>query len=434
MANIGSNNVSTFSINATTGALTSLGAPVATGTFPSSVAVDPFGKFVYVANYGSNTISAYTINARTGALTAGAAVAAGTHPNSIAVDPSGTIRVRGESRLRQRLGLHHQRHDRRTHQRWPPVAAGTNPNSIVVDPSGRFAYVANLGSDNVSAYAINATTGALTSLGTAVAAGTQPFSVTVDPSGALAYVTNFWDSTISVFTINAKTGVLRARSTLAGRSGNLAMAMSKGLNPVTYTPTFAYVANDMSDDVSYYTHQRHDRRADQRRRRGDRPASTRRHHRSLWQVCLRGECRVRRRLGLLPSIAATGLLTSLGATVAAGNSPNSVTVDPSGRFAYVANSWSDSVSAYTIDPATGALTSIGVAPAGTGPLPVAIDPTGRFAYVANTITNDVSAYAIDAATGDTHQPGRALRRGGLSVQRRRRPVGPVRLCGEPRVE
>ena len=58
------------------------------------------------------------------------------------------------------------------------MAAGTSPVSVTVDPSGKFAYVANYGSDNVSVYTINASTGALTAVGTPVAAGTFPLSVT----------------------------------------------------------------------------------------------------------------------------------------------------------------------------------------------------------------------------------------------------------------
>ncbi len=56
------------------------------------------------------------------------------------------------------------------------IAAGSDPSSVTVDPSGRFAYVANELSNNVLTYAIDATTGALTSVG-AVASGQFPHSV-----------------------------------------------------------------------------------------------------------------------------------------------------------------------------------------------------------------------------------------------------------------
>ena len=39
--------------------------------------------------------------------------------------------------------------------------------------------------------------------------------------------------------------------------------------------------------------------------------------------------------------------------------PNWVAVNPSGKFAYVANAQSNNISMYTIDPTTGALTLIG---------------------------------------------------------------------------
>lgn len=54
------------------------------GDGPVSVTVDRSGKFAYVTNSNSNDVSVYTINAMTGALTSvGAAVATGTRPYSI---------------------------------------------------------------------------------------------------------------------------------------------------------------------------------------------------------------------------------------------------------------------------------------------------------------------------------------------------------------
>ncbi len=90
------------------------------------------------------------------------------------------------------------------------------PDSVTVDPSGKFAYVANSGSSNVSAYTINATTGALTAVpGSPFAAGTTPVSVTVDPSGKFAYVANSGSDTVSAYTIDPAP----ARSPLSSHLG-----------------------------------------------------------------------------------------------------------------------------------------------------------------------------------------------------------------------
>src|SRR5690242_1573490 len=70
-------------------------------------------------------------------------------------------------------------------------------------------------------------------------------------------------------------------------------------------------------------------------------------------------------------------------------------------FAYVTNSGSNTISAFTIDASTGTLAPISGSPfpSGTQPLSVAIHPSGRFAYVSNGLSNDVSAYSINPSTG-----------------------------------
>src|SRR4029077_4365562 len=45
-----------FSVNTTTGALTSLGPTVALGSGTTDLAITPKGNFIYAANYGSSTI------------------------------------------------------------------------------------------------------------------------------------------------------------------------------------------------------------------------------------------------------------------------------------------------------------------------------------------------------------------------------------------
>jgi hypothetical protein len=94
-----------------------------------------------------------------------------------------------------------------------------------------------------------------------------------------------------------------------------------------------------------------------------------------------------------------------------GVNPQSVTVDPSGKFAYVANygcsfQYPGNISMYTTN-STGTLASIGgPVTAGFGPHAVVVDPSSRFAYVVNDDFVDlgpglstVSTHAIDAATG-----------------------------------
>ena len=125
-----------------------MGSPFATGENPSSATVDPKGTLLYVTNKGSNEVWTYTI-AGNGTLTA--------------------------------------LYRARTQQGPESVALGGGSASVVYTP--KFAYAANNGSNNVSAYTINASTRFLTPItDSPFNAGMVPVFVTTGPSGKFAYV------------------------------------------------------------------------------------------------------------------------------------------------------------------------------------------------------------------------------------------------------
>ncbi len=77
----------------------------------------------------------------------------------------------------------------------------------------RFAYVVNRGSNNVSAYALDASTGTLAPLaGSPFAAGNLPVAIAVDQGGRYLYVVNQTDATISAFLIDRSSGGLTSVS------------------------------------------------------------------------------------------------------------------------------------------------------------------------------------------------------------------------------
>ena len=210
-----------YTINAKTGALTSTGM-ISVGGFAVSVAVHPSGKFAYAAN-GNNTpglagnVSMYTINATTGALTSIGTVAAGTifgepNPIAMAVDPTGSFAYVANSGSND-VSMYSINTTTGILTPVGLIVAGTTPLSVAVDPTGKFAYVTNSGSNDVSMYTINATTGALTSIGT-IAAGSTPTSIAIHPSGKFAYVTNSASNDVSIYSIDAATGALTLIGTI----------------------------------------------------------------------------------------------------------------------------------------------------------------------------------------------------------------------------
>jgi 6-phosphogluconolactonase (cycloisomerase 2 family) len=98
--------------------------------------------------------------------------------------------------------------------------------------------------------------------------------------------------------------------------------------------------------------------------------------------------------------AATGALTlqSVFPTV----EPLSIVVTPSERFAFATNYVSNgSISGFSIDPTTGSLSPVAGSPfpAGDHPYRLTVAPSGRFVYAANVGSNNVSAFSINASTG-----------------------------------
>jgi DNA-binding beta-propeller fold protein YncE len=92
----------------------------------------------------------------------------------------------------------------------------------------------------------------------------------------------------------------------------------------------------------------------------------------------------------------TGALSpAAGSPVATGHVPLSVAVDPAGKFVYVTDAQSATVSGYSISGA-GGLTPVPGSPfpAGTSPAALTVDPTGSFAYVTDYSQNQISAYSI----------------------------------------
>ena len=325
VANAGDNTVSAYTVDATSGALAAVGTPVATGgTSPHAILGTQDKKYVFVGNEGSNDISAFAVNSANGALTA----------------------VPGS-----------------------PFPAGTDPKALAlygVSGFGTYLYVANAGSDTVSAFAVDTSTGSLTPLSPArFATGKGPSSILQLGGGpSILYVANNGGSDdISAFLIDPNgTGVLYPVSgspfPAGGNPLSLAAAGSflYSANPDTTSPSISGFSIDFSTGVlsplsgspfplpvSHYI------AADQT---------------GSYLYVTSGASIVGYAID-----ATTGALTALpGFPVAAGANAYSITIDPTNQFLYVADDGAANVAAFRID-ATGSLTPIAGSPFAAGPHP-----------------------------------------------------------------
>jgi 6-phosphogluconolactonase (cycloisomerase 2 family) len=225
VTNSGSNNVSVFSIDSTTGALTEVaGSPVAVGFNPIFVTLDPSGKFVYVANSAGNTISAFVLDSSGGltqipgspyVLTTNInAQSAG--PNWIAIDPAGRFLYVANLLSSNISGFTiNGNTGALTLVNGAPFNAGTGPSSLVFDPSSKFLFVTNLTSNNVTVFELDGRGVPTQITGSPYAAGTRPSLIVLDTTNTYLLVGNQGSNNVTTFSLNPSTGQLTSRATSA---------------------------------------------------------------------------------------------------------------------------------------------------------------------------------------------------------------------------
>jgi 6-phosphogluconolactonase (cycloisomerase 2 family) len=367
----GSNQVESFSVNATTGALTSIGTQPS-GNVPCGQAIVPSNKFFYVPDCEvTGTIYGYSVNTTTGALTALAGSPFSGHENNAGafVHPNGKfLLVEGwansANNYNAPVSVYTINATTGALAEVPgsPFAGGGNAYADVTatDPTGRFIFVA-MGPSQTNTgvllgYSINLTTGALSPLpGSPYTIGSFPTSVVVDPTGKYLYVSNNGSGpTAYTFSINSSTGALTQidQQGTQGAGGNY-VALATGTAPVTYTPSFAYVTNQTSKSISEFT--------------------------------------INDSTGALTAVA--------GSPLADSNGPQAVAASPNDKFLYTANS-NGSISEYKVG-STGALTKVSGSPlTGLGnPVSLVVDPTSGFLLVVDQTNKALSSYTINSSTG-----------------------------------
>jgi 6-phosphogluconolactonase len=282
----------------------------------------------------------------------------------------------------------------------PFAATGTTPVAVAVDPNGAYLYVANSGSNDVSVYSIDDTTGVLTAVGEPVGSGNGPFALLVDPSDQFLFVINKTDNTVAVFETGSG-GSLTAigGSPFAVGSEPTSLSTDPGGN-------FLYVTDYAQNAVAAFSIEPG---GGTLAGIGGSPFTAGSGALSVAVDPTGTFAYVANETGKSVSMYSldsdTGALAALsGSPMATGANAESAAVDPAGKFLLVSTA-ANELTSYAITPASGALTAIATVGTGTFPLSVVIDPSGAFAYVANENSADVSVYALDAATGALTQVG-----------------------------
>lgn len=177
-----SSGIFVFTINASTGALTQVDNVKPNGSSqPYDIAFTPDGHFAFAANsLTTGGVDVYSVNGATGdlSLLSGSPVAEGGNtPVSVAVDPGGKFLYIANNRSNNVSVLQIASNGALTAVSGSPFATGTNPIFVAVDPSGSFAFVVNFTDNTVNVYGVGSS-GSLT-LNQTVSTGTNPKAIVV---------------------------------------------------------------------------------------------------------------------------------------------------------------------------------------------------------------------------------------------------------------
>ena len=273
--------VSAFAIDAASGKLTPLNQQSSGGPGPCHLIVDKAGRNVLVANYGGGSVASLPVN-KDGSLK----------------EASAFVQHKGSSVNRSRQEAPHA-------------------HGIYLDPANRFAFVPDLGLDQLVAYRFDSSRGTLAANEPAfapVASGSGPRHFAFTPNGRFAYVINEMLCTVTAFSYDSKRGALSEIQTLS--------TLPEGESVKSGYST-AELFSHPSGKFLYGSNRGHD---------------------SIVSYAIDGK---------------SGKLTRVGHTPTQGKIPRSFGIDPGGRWLLAANQNSDNVVVFKIDPSTGQLAAAG---------------------------------------------------------------------------
>ena len=274
-----SGGVSAFSVDAATGKLTFINEVASRGADPCYIIVDKTGKYVLVANYTGGSIVVFPIldGGKLGEATS-------------FVQHTG----HGPNAKRQEAAHAH---------------------SIDLSPDNRFAFVDDLGLDELLVYKFDDTKGTLTPNDppfVKVDPGAGPRHFVLHPSGKFAYVVAELQQSVTGFSVNLKSGTLQRLQTLSTVPKDFKGENDDAEIQIHPNGKFLYASNRGHDSLAVYA--------------------------------------------IDPG---KGTLTQIDDVPTQGKIPRSFEIDPTGKFLFAENEKSDNIVIFRIDAKTGLLAATG---------------------------------------------------------------------------
>lgn len=253
-------------------------------------------------------------------------------------------------------------------------SGGGGATHLALDPRSATVFVAHYGTGQVSALPVRAdgSLGPVASVEADQGTGPKPrqagphaHSVAVDPSGRFVLAADLGADRLFVYRFDPA-----SRTLSPGDPAFVAAAPGSGPRHLAFLPNgrFVYLDSELSGELTGYA----------------------------WDA----------RRGVLRALAT---ISTSPPDYTGNRSAAELVASSDGRFLYVSNRGDDTLVAYAVDAASGALREIQrIAAQGKSPWSFSLDPSGRWLLVANEASNAIAEFAVDSRSGRLSATGETL--------------------------
>jgi 6-phosphogluconolactonase len=313
-------------------------------------------------------------------------------------------------------GVYSFRFDAKTGFTGPLELAATsdNPSFLAVDPSHRFLYAANeiesfggKSDGSISVFAIEPKTSKLTAVQQVSSVGWGPVYVSLDQTARHLLVANYGAGTIAVLPIlsdgrlgppttivahlGTKANPARPHAIYATNDNRFVLVPDLGLNKL-FVYRFDASKGSLTADAASVAFDRNS---------GPRHLAISPSGKFIYLVNEHTST-----VSVFSADPSSGALreqqtvSSLAPDFAGPNTEAGIALDTNGKYLYVSNRGEDSIVAFRVDPKDGTLTFLQRIPTGgRTPRAFALDPTGKWLFAANQGSNSINLFKVDPHTG-----------------------------------
>jgi 6-phosphogluconolactonase (cycloisomerase 2 family) len=299
-----------------------------------------------------------------------------------------------------------------------------NPSFLALSSNGKRLYTVHGDMREVTAFAVDMTTGALRFINTRSTGGENPVHLAIDPTGRYLIVSNHLSSSLAVLPIGAD-GSLEDHVQLVSLEGPIGPhRVEQNLSKPHYNPfdpsgEFVIVPDKGLDRIFTF------RFRDGRLSSADPAFVTARSCSGPRHIAFHPSAGFAYCVNELDSTvtvygytAGSGALTplqivsTLPDTFTGESRASEIEIDRSGRFGYASNRGAASIAVFSIDAKTGHVQFLEAVPTlGRTPRFITTDPTDQFMYALNEDSDSIVAFAVDHVSGRLKQTGSSVQCG-----------------------